>query len=68
VVVVHLVESRMSYSFRGNLVNCSNTIAEEAVLVAVQCLQGYCLCTVPSTSNLSRMHAVFNRVGSSVAK
>jgi hypothetical protein len=40
-VVVRLIESKMSYSFRGNLVNCPNTIAEEAGLVAMQCHQGF---------------------------
>jgi hypothetical protein len=43
VVVRHLVENKMAYSFRGDLVNSTNSTAEEAGLVAVQGLQGYCL-------------------------
>jgi hypothetical protein len=59
VVVHHRVESKMAHSysahclagFCGDRVNCSNTIAEEAGLVAVQGLPNLCLCplcTVPS--------------------
>ena len=56
--------------FCGERVNCSNTIAEEAGLVAVRGLPDLPLCTshtVPCVSNLSRMRAIVRRVGGSVA-
>jgi len=45
----------------GERVNCSNTLAEEAGLVAVRGLPELPLCTshtVPYVSNLSRMRAI----------
>jgi hypothetical protein len=54
------------HGLQGNRVNCSNTIAEEARLVAVQDLPDLCVAH-PSASNLSWMHAILNRVGGSPA-
>ena len=54
----------------GERVNCSNTLAEEAGLVAVRGLPDLPLCTshtVPRISNLSRMHTIVKGVGGSVA-
>ncbi|KAF6276071.1 hypothetical protein mRhiFer1_009427 [Rhinolophus ferrumequinum] len=56
--------------FCGERVNCSNTIAEEAGLVAVRGLPDLPRCTshtVPCISNLSRMRAIVRLVGGSVA-
>ena len=56
--------------FCGERVNCCNTLAEEAGLVAVRRLPDLPLCTshpVPCVSNLSRMRAIVRRVGGSVA-
>ena len=56
--------------FCGKGVNCSNTLAEEAGLVAVWGLLDLPLCTshtVPCVSNLSRMRGIVRCVGGSVA-
>ena len=56
--------------FCGKRVNCSNTLAEEAGLVAVRGLPYLPLCTshtVPCISILSRMHGIVRCVGGSVA-
>jgi len=56
--------------FCGERVSCSNTLAEEAGLVAVRGLPDLPLCTshtVPCVSNLSRMRAIVRHVGGSVA-
>jgi len=56
--------------FCGNSVNYSNTLAEEAGLVAVRGLPDLPLCTshtVPCVSNLSRMRGIVKGVGGSVA-
>jgi hypothetical protein len=78
VVVRHLVKSKMAPSLSAHCcadfcvdhVNYSNSITEEAGLVAVQGLPDLCLCTsctVPSVSNLSGMRAIVNSVGASIA-
>jgi len=56
--------------FCGKSVNCSNTLAEEAGLVAVQGLPDLPLCTshtVPCVWNLSQMCGIVRCVGGSVA-
>jgi hypothetical protein len=56
--------------FRGECVNCSSTLAEEAGLAAVRGLPDLPLCTshtVPRVSNLSQTRAIVRRVGGSVA-
>ena len=55
--------------FRGDVLNLSKTIAEEAGLVAVRGLQDLPLCTsqmVPLVSNLSQSRVIVQRVGGSV--
>jgi len=49
--------------FYGECVSCSNTLAEEAGLVAVRGLSH----TVTCVSKLARMRAIVSRVGRSVA-
>jgi len=55
--------------FRGNAVNLSKTIAEEAGLVAVRGLPDLPLCTsqmVPCVSNLSQRRVIVKHVGGCV--
>ena len=55
--------------FRGDVVNLSKTIAEEAGLLAVRGLPDLPLCTsqmVPCVSNLSQSRVIVKRVGGCV--
>ena len=55
--------------FRGDVVNLSKTIAEEAELVAIRGLTDLPLCTsqmVPCVSNLSQSRVIVKRVGGCV--
>jgi len=55
--------------FRGDVVNLSKTIAEEAGVVAVRGLPDLPLCTsqmVPCVSHLSQSRAIVKRVGGCV--
>ena len=66
VLVTPVSRAHCVADFRGDVVNLSKTIAEEAGLVAVRGLPDLPLCTsqmIPCVSNLSQSHVIVKRVG-----